>query len=481
MSTVQIHKEKLVVPSQLVQVKKQDGKRIIKVFVADSSITINGDRIPQDAIDNIMPTMKGKSYILPPFLDHPQRPKPYPTNPQDDINLIHETAKPYEGGFIYDYERVSSEDNPGYNAFVELTSPTAIALFDMGMLPRWHSMSIYKLNPSESNREIRSAVVNNLCAVANPAYGAKARILGMCVGDREECTSGLRESSVNEEKEIDKVKEKAKKEGCQTMKAIAGLDEEDTFRFTPSLLTDSERTSSSNMSSAPKGMADPGTTHSETEINYPASGRKVTIKDGQVVSDTKKDQNKEKQVNAESEGETVKKEETKEEKTVTKEEKQEGKDASLSKEEDKKDDNNTNNEKPTEEDAKLQSGSIDERLRGFETQLKNTTKTVDFLKRDNKFLRTKIITDKINGAHWLKPEQKEERIKRYSDMDISTEDLVFSLDDAFGAQVATVRSPPNKERQSSTQYHEDDDNDNEVTSSEKSKPQKLTLDLIRPR
>jgi hypothetical protein len=473
MPTVQIHKEKLVVPSQLVQVRKQDGKRIIKVFVADSSINVNGHRMPKDAIDSIMPTMKDKDYILPPFLDHPQRPKPYPTRAEDDINLIHDTAKPYKGGTIYDYERVESEDNPGYNAFVELTSDTAIALFDMGMLPRWHSMSIYKLNASEPDHEIRSAVVNNLCAVANPAYGAKARILGMCVGDRDDCTTGLRESSAKEE---DEVKEKVKKEGCQTMKAIAGLDPEDTFRFDLSILTNSEKTSSMS-------QAEAGTTTSETTIDYPASGRQVKMKDGKVVSDTKKDQ----QVKAESEeGQTTKKEETKEEKTVTKEEKTEGKDASSKNpdEGNNNKDNNKDNEKPTEEEANNKTGSIEERMRGLESNLKNQAKLLEKTVNDNKYLRRKIIEDKVTSAHWLKPEQKEQRIEKYAKMDISTEDLVFALDDAFGAQVATIKSQPNRERQSSssTQLHEDDNDDNEVTSSDKSsKKQKLTLDLLRPR
>jgi hypothetical protein len=232
-------------------------------------------------------------------------------------------------------------------------------------------------------------------------------------------------------------------------------------------------------------MADAGTTTSETITEYPASGRKVTQRNGQVVNDTKNDQAKQKETKAESEsGEQVeKKEETKKEETVTKEETK--KDASLSKEEDKNKDDNGNEKpnQPQEEDVNAKSGSLEDRLRKFESDLKNTSKTVDFLKKDNRFLRTKIITDKINGAHWLKPEQKEERIKRYSEMDISTEDLVYSLDDAFGAQVATVKAQPNREKQSSTQYHEDD-NDSEVTASATAtneKPKKLTLDLIRPR
>lgn len=472
-----ILKEPLVVPSQVVQVSKQSGKRIVKVFLSDSSININGRGVAKDAQDSIMKTVIGKPYLIPPFLDHPQRPQPYPARQEDDIALIHKTAKPYEGGIVYDLERVSSEDNPGYNAFVELTSDLAIKLFDEGILPRFVSHSIYKLNSNEPDSEMRSAVVNNICAVRNPAYGPKARILGMCVGDRETCKTDLADPDPEKKSSV------AVEGKCETMKAVEALSESELFRFNNDILKEPEVTSSINMSSTT------GTVQSETTIEYPASGRTVK-KDsqGRIISDTKKgqetvttkvesnDENKDK--------ETITKEEKTEKKEeVTKENKAPDKDvkkASEQEQENNKPNNDNNNGTEETEEAKVKAST--DRIGSLESEIKQFSNRLSKQESSTKYYRKKMIETRVNTAQYLKPEQKNEHIERWEKTDLHGDDLDFALETAYGPQsaLARVADKEKKSSVSSTTYHEDDTNtDSEKTSSTKKKEDgKLTLDLL---
>lgn len=490
-----ILKEPLVVPSQVVEVSKQQGKRIVKMFLSDSSININGGRIAKDAQDAIMKTVIGKPYIIPPFLDHPQRPKPYPPRQEDDIALIHKTAKPYESGIVYDLERVSSEDNPGYNAFVELTSDLAIRLFDEGILPRFVSHSIYKLNPNEPDSEMRSAVVNNICAVRNPAYGPKARIMGMCVGDREECKNSLQDAEKHSSIDVDFIpinnntKEQNNPEGkCETMKAVEQLSENELFRFNNDILKQPEVTSSINMS------ATTGTVQSETTIEYPASGR-VVKKDsqGRVISDTKKGEEMittttttaESKDKDEGNKETITKEEKTEKKEeVTKENK--AADITNKKASEQQEDNNNNdknrpnNEEETEE-AKAKAST--DRIGALESEIKQFANRLNKQESSTKYYRKKMIETRVNTASYLKPEQKNEHIERWEKTDLHGDDLDFALETAYGPQSAMARVAEGKDREkrSSVALHEDDiqQTDSEKTSSGRKKEDgKLTLDLL---
>lgn len=508
---VEIQREKLVVPSQIVSVKKQNGKRIVKSFIADSSINLNGRGIKKEAIDKIMQTAKNKPYLLPPFLDHPQRPTPYPQDPNDDIELIHKTAKPYEAGIMYDLERVNSEDNPGYNAYIELTSPLAIGLFDEGILPRWMSMSIYKFDKNEPDTEITNAVVNNICAVRNPAYGAKARILGMCVGDRDDCKTGLRDASSTVEMTgtnsssdntytltLDSSSAK-----CPTMQAVEGLPYDDSIRFDPNTV-DIYNAEVSNSVEMSANQSQPGTVQSETTVKYPASKRFVK-KDGQgkVIQEGKiDDQGNEIQTNTEFENKPVETEVTKVEKETKEKEKTVEKDLTqtktpkkISQEEENKEQEREESEEEEENKAKAQSqknnqpqqqeqsNQSNDRIGGLEQQLKQQSKELERAMKNMKYYRRKTIEKAVNNAKWLKPEQKEERINRYDEMSLDGEDLELALSDAFGEQMALAKSSVNKEKTSSYQYHEDIEEDNkEQTSSAGSRKEsnKLTLDLIRP-
>ncbi len=489
-----VQREKLVVPSQIVGLKKQDGKRIIKIFVSDTSLTSNGDRLHKDFQDTIVQTLKGKPYLIPPFLDHPKAPN-LSNNIPLHIEAIKTAAKPYEAGLVYDLERVSSEDNPGYNAFVELTSDFAVKLFDEGILPRFVSTSVYKTNPAEPNNEIKSAVVNNICAVRNPAFGAKARILGMCVGDRESCKSELVESS--DKTGVDAINKLnssiaqmtgtsttdghiVKLEGkCDTMRAVESLPSDDLFTVDNTSFISSEVTSS-DMS------ADAGTTTSETTITYPESKR-VVKKDGRgnIISETKMDEQKKEettqtQMNTK---EGAVKEETKE-KTVEKEVQKK-----VSTEEEEKDEEEEERkrkgEKPTveakkEEKTEQSPAETTDRVGTLEQQVKQLSNRFDKANKTIEWYRRDMISTAINNANWLKPEQKEERINRYNEMDIAGEDLKLALTDAFGPQMAQIRSS-NPERKSSEQYHEDTftGSGSNADQPKTSNNDKLTLDLLR--
>lgn len=514
MTTV-ILKDQLVVPSQVTGVYKQQGKRIVKMFLSDSSINTNGRRFAKDAQDQIVQTVLEKPYIIPPFLDHPQRPQPYPKDPNADIALIHKTAKPYEAGVVFDLEKVSSEDNPGYNIFVELTSPFAIKLFDEGILPRFVSSSIYHLDNTEPDNEIRSAVINNVCAVRHPAYGAKARILGMCVGERDECKAGLtdkeKQSSNLEFKAITKDgtspwyivsnnpdgtvtlsanmpstdrngetgtegEKQSSAEGgkCDKMQAVEALDEHEQFTFDNSLFKDAEITSS-NMSDTT------GAIQSETTIELPASGRTIK-KDskGNVISDTKKGEAQKQ----DSDKETItKKEETKTEETKTEETKDAKANAKGNTAEDKKD-NNQEQQKVDEQSNKEpeQIANPQDKLGTLEQEVKQFSNRLSKQEQSTKYYRKKMIEAKIANVSYLKPEQKTEQVARWEKIDIHGEDLDFALEQAYGAQSAMAKVQDREKKSSdsgssSRQYHEDTDEDSEKTSSNKPKPT-ITLDLL---
>jgi hypothetical protein len=470
---VNVVKEPLVVPSQVVGVSKQNGKRIVKMFLSDSSINANGRAIPKDAQDAVMRTTINKPYIIPPFLDHPQRPRPYPVDQNEDIALIHKTAKPYEGGTVFDLERVNSEENPGYNAYVELTSMFAIKLFDEGLLPRFVSTSIYKLNPNESDSEMRSAVVNNICAVRHPAYGAKARVLGMCVGDREDCKTGLRDASESEQVEDN--------EKCATMKAVESLDTQDRFEFSNDLLKDLEQ-KSSNMSQTA------GSTTSTTTTEFPRSGRKV-VQDsaGNVISDTHAQKTEESksiksEANNDSDKEVTKKEETK---TETKEETTKEKDApiksneppkKISEQEEQKKEDQKEDAIPPEEAKNTNNDSQ------VSTQLKQLSNEVARLRTDNRFYRNQIIEKAVNNATYLKPDQKEEHIAKWKESELNLSSLIWALDTSYSPQAQAIKQQDRDREKKSSQLHDDDtDSDSEKTSSSRPKKDndgKLTLDLL---
>ena len=467
MAVVSLNKEKLIVPSQIVELKKQDGKRIIQIFVSDSSLSSNGDRIHKDYQDQVVQTLKGNPYIIPPFLDHPQVPN-LSHNPQEHIKAIKDAAKPYEAGIVYDLQRVSSQENPGYNAFVELTSQFAINLFDEGILPRFVSWSLYKTNPSEPNNEIKSAVVNNICAVRNPAFGAKARILGMCVGDRDSCKNNLVNSSTiitgtDTATQTTSINANIQSK-CPTMLAVESLEADNLFTDNGILKT--PEVNSSVMSV--QGQTDSGPMNSETTITYPESKR-VVKKDakGNIISETKMDEAKKE--------ETTQTQMNTKEGAVVREEKTVEKEVQKKLSEEKPEEEKKEEEKPEE---KKETPITDDRIGSLESQVKQLSNRFEKANKTIEWYRRDMIATAINNANWLKPEQKEERINRYSEMEIAGEDLKLALTDAFGPQMAQVRSNP--ERKSSEQHHEDtftNTTDNKISSG--SNENKLTLDLLK--
>jgi vancomycin resistance protein YoaR len=219
-------------------------------------------------------------------------------------------------------------------------------------------------------------------------------------------------------------------------------------------------------------QADPGTSTSETTITYPESKR-IVKKDsrGNIISETKMGEEEKKK---EPETTQVKTEEKTVEKEVQKK---------LPETEKETEKEKTTEEKETIKEKK--EGPITEpqqqndKTGPLETQVKQLSNRLDKVDKTVKWYRRDMISTAINNAHWLKPEQKEERINRYEEMDIHGEDLKLALTDAFGPQMAVARGASNPERKSSEQYHEDTftgSNNNEVKGSGN---EKLTLDLLQ--
>jgi hypothetical protein len=480
MAVFSMKEPKIIVPSQIVELRKQEGKRIVQMWLADDSFTFNNRRLNKEALPDIAKTILTKKYLIPPDLNHPQRKQVFPNDMEKDIASIHEAGRPYEAGTVYDLERHNREGRDGWDAFIEMDTPVGIRLFDAGILPRYSSTSIYKVDNNEPEDDVRNAIINNICAVKYPNYGIKASIQGMCVGDPAECKDNLLNNSavdaVNElQNAIDKMKP------CPTMKAINELDDDNKIVFS----IDNEIQSGINMSA--QVQPNVGTTDATVEYNFPKSGRKITLDGkGNIMSDTHPKETIPNEVVTKQE--TIKKieteppkgeEETKPEgsgegakKAVTTEESKTV--AETEKKTEKESTPNDDTKKDTQDHAaNVQQNNELENLKG---ELKKLSSKVDKSDNHMKYYRKQLITAKVNSAN-LKPEQKEQHVKRWNDMDIHGEELDFALNTAYGEQ-SPIQKVPDKEKKNSAYIVDDNEQQNSTTSRENTNKPKITMDML---
>jgi hypothetical protein len=508
--TVEIAKEpKVIVPSQIVQLRKQDGRRIIQMWLADSSFTFNGRRLNKEALPNIAKTAEGKKYLIPPTLEHPQRSTTYPNDLQRDLQSINEAAKPFEAGTVIGIERQNRYGIDGYDAFIDLDTKIGRDLFDSGMLPRYSSTSIYKLDARESEDNITKALINNICAVKYPNYGIRASLQGMCVGDVDGCKEQLINNSVTVSTSANDGQIVTLTQPCPTMKAVSELDDDNKIVFNNTLFMDKELQSSVNNMSANPNV---GTTDSTVEYSFPKSGRKLILDGkGQIISDShpkdaipdqvKKNmppgmhsekpsgsgegngdnndgdnngngegENKDAKVDGgrkvkvddnnkskETETETTKTEEVT--KTKTEEKPEENKEAKL--------------------DSQNQNQNQNSEIERVKTDLKREhdkemTKAIDAAK----FYKRELIKSKLAQIP-MKDEVKSEHMKKWADSELSMEDLAWHLELAYGQNSQLAKASQTDRERKNSAFDADADYEVKNSNPRDDKKHKLTFDMLQ--
>jgi hypothetical protein len=498
---------RIIVPNQLQELRYQDGKRILKMWLADDSLTFQGNRrVNREALPDIVKTILGKKYIIPNDLNHPQVKEPVPYNLKQHIEMINAASQPYVAGTFYDYERNHFEGKEGWSAYVDLDTELGQRLFDAGLIPRYNSTSMMKLDPTEPEDNITKALINNVCAVKFPNYGIKSAIQGYCVGSRDSCKTGLMNNSVTDGTATDWSNTQTTMNfdiECPTMRALRELDDDNIVRFDKSIFNNQHEIQSSIMSSqtgtsTASASAPNSATTEGTIVVFPSNNRQIKIDStGKIVSDThsndklpggfealrkkaeaerpkdeggdgngdnkpeggKEDKNANGNIQVES-----KKQQSKEE------EKEKIKASEVEKPDQDKGDDTGKDNPPEQKVDPVQN----DRVGNLESQVKQLTSQVEKANTNVNYYRKQMIADKVNSATWLKKEEKDERINRYNKMDIHGEDLKFMLDDAFRPQEVTAKVG---ERKNSAYI---DDGTREIkNSSDEDKPQKLSADLLR--
>lgn len=525
MPTVQIAKEpKVIVPSQTIELRKQDGKRIVQMWLADDSFTYENPithkkfRLSKQALPTIAKTIVGNKYLVPPTLDHPRHQEPNPYDVNVDIERINEAGRPFEAGTFFDIHPQQRYGNDGYDAFAEMDSELGIRLFDAGLLPRYNSTSILKLNNDEPEDDVKTARINNICAVKYPNFGIRASLQGMCVGDRDDCKNELINNSAQDWANMNMTTMEMSGtnasdgyqvtlESCPTMEALKQLPEDSKFMIENTIFKGAEVTHSSNINMS--AQPNLGTTDATVTYDFPNSKRQIRLDGkGKIISDThpsdKLPEGFKGMANppaTETRGDVVKIETEKpkgdgngngdnnngggeQQKNAdgslqvgSKEKEQEKKEETITKKEqsevEKPEKDNPDNGGDQEREKKDANNVQTDRVTQLEQNVKTLTSTVDKANTHMKYYRTQLIKEKVSKAN-LKPEQKEEHVKRWQNMDIHGDELEFALSTAYSAQEQTAKIG---ERKNSAYV---DDGTREFTNSEpEDKPKKLTVDLLQ--
>lgn len=194
-------------PSQVVDITRDvSNGYYLKVFLLDDSINGAKWRIKTDYIPKHIDKFVGRPFILTKEHYHPLEFDSLNidyNNIPDTVNRLLETQDKYKIGTIRKVERSINPAQAAYgatwNAYVEITDPTAIQAFKSGYTPRFVSASVFRLNQHESPQETTDFEPLHLAAVDNPAYGIhKAGVRGTCNGNLTTCSKQLAQASLTE-------------------------------------------------------------------------------------------------------------------------------------------------------------------------------------------------------------------------------------------------------------------------------------------
>lgn len=511
MPNVTISKEpKVVVPSQTIQLRNQDGKRIVQMWLADDSFTFKNPRtgtrfrLNKQALPEIAKTIIGHKYIIPPDLDHPHVKEPDPYDVNLHIERINNAGQQFEAGTFFDIHPQNRFGNDGYDAFAEMDTELGKRLFDAGLLPRYNSTSILKLDFNEPEEDTKKAIINNVCAVKYPNYGIRASLQGMCVGDRDDCKTQLLNNSSGTAATSISGELITLNMPCPTMEAIKQLPDDSKFDIGNNIFNNAELTNSSNQMSA---VTNPGTTDATVTYNFPKSERTIKVDSkGMIIHDThpndklpegfkgmanppavkveterpegngdggnggngdnnQKGGEQSKNANGalsskQQEAGTEKTEQQKKEETI------------LEKKEDnvKESNDTTKNDNPKNEVDNVQVDRI--------SKLESEVKELSRYKDDSKYYRSQLIKEKLSRTN-LKQDQKDEDLKRWEKMPIHGEELEFALSRAYPAQGQEVTAKVGERRNSA--YIDDGEREinNSAASPQDNKTKKLTVDLLQ--
>ena len=205
MSQQQAQQQEAVHPSQIVDITQDDANGYyLKVFLLDDSINHAKWGIKTDSIPKHIQKFVGRPFILTKDHYHPLEFDSLNIDYNDipaTVNRLLETQDKYKVGTIRKVERSINPAQAAYgatwNAYVEITDPTAIQAFKNGYTPRYVSASVFRLNQHESPQETTDFEPLHLAAVDNPAYGIhKAGVRGTCNGNLTKCSKQLAQASV---------------------------------------------------------------------------------------------------------------------------------------------------------------------------------------------------------------------------------------------------------------------------------------------
>lgn len=191
-------------PSQIVDITQDDSNGYyLKVFLVDDSINGAKWRIKTDYIPKHIDKFVGKPFILTKEHYHPLEFENVSIDYNDvpgTVSRLLDIQDKYKIGTIRKVERSINPAQAAYgatwNAYVEITDPTAIQAFKSGYTPRYVSASVFRLNQHESPQETTDFEPLHLAAVDNPAYGIhKAGVRGTCNGNLTKCSKQLAQAS----------------------------------------------------------------------------------------------------------------------------------------------------------------------------------------------------------------------------------------------------------------------------------------------
>ena len=189
---------------QVTDITTDNNKLFLKVFLLDDSINAAKWRIKSDSIPKHIEKFVGRPFLLTKEHYHPLEFEHVPIDYNDvpaTVSRLLAAQEQYRIGTIRKVERSLNPSQAAYgatwNAYVELTDPAVVNAAKRGMLPRFVSASVFRLNPNECPQETTDYEPLHLASVDNPAYGIhKAGVRGSCDGDLISCSLKLAQASV---------------------------------------------------------------------------------------------------------------------------------------------------------------------------------------------------------------------------------------------------------------------------------------------
>ena len=195
-------------PNEVVDVSQdKSGKLFLKVFLINSDLNLAKWRIHPDYIPKHVEKFVGRPFILTQERGHPlefENAKIDWNNINDSIGGLLQAQEKYRIGTIRKVEPIrsasadtkSQSSSSVWAAYVEVVDPKAVQAFKSGLIPRYVSPAVFRLNQSESPETTTDFEPLHLAAVDIPAYGyAHAGIRGACEGDIVHCSNALASAS----------------------------------------------------------------------------------------------------------------------------------------------------------------------------------------------------------------------------------------------------------------------------------------------